>query len=100
MPHYCRCKVRLVVFIQVTFCLIQVHTFWRRAIYDGGTKIHCLINADMLAYDVCEAAERYLEAYLQDVHYKGCFQEGKKMLFINHTTLLSVLDSQPKSFFS
>ncbi|XP_053396339.1 E3 ubiquitin-protein ligase rnf213-alpha-like isoform X2 [Mercenaria mercenaria] len=45
----------------------EVDIFWRRAIFDGGGKIHCLMNADMLDYDVSEAAERCLDEYLQEV---------------------------------
>ncbi|XP_060597648.1 E3 ubiquitin-protein ligase rnf213-alpha-like, partial [Ruditapes philippinarum] len=47
----------------------EVDIFWRRAIFDGGRKIHCLVNADMLDYDVSEAAERCLEEYLLEVHH-------------------------------
>ncbi|XP_053396335.1 E3 ubiquitin-protein ligase rnf213-alpha-like isoform X2 [Mercenaria mercenaria] len=48
----------------------EVDIFWRRAIFDGARKIHCLVNADMLDYDVSEVAERCLEEYLLEVHYK------------------------------
>ncbi|XP_060586365.1 E3 ubiquitin-protein ligase rnf213-alpha-like [Ruditapes philippinarum] len=47
----------------------EVDIFWRRAIFDGGRKIHCLVNADMLDYDVSEAAERCLEEYLLEVYH-------------------------------
>ncbi|XP_053396009.1 E3 ubiquitin-protein ligase rnf213-alpha-like [Mercenaria mercenaria] len=47
----------------------EVDIFWRRAIFDGARKIHCLVNADMLDYDVSEVAERCLEEYLLEVHY-------------------------------
>ncbi|KAL4233165.1 hypothetical protein ACF0H5_007850 [Mactra antiquata] len=48
----------------------EVDIFWRRAIFDDSDKIYCLVNADMLDYDVCEASERCLEEYLLDVYQK------------------------------
>ncbi|XP_053390338.1 E3 ubiquitin-protein ligase rnf213-alpha-like, partial [Mercenaria mercenaria] len=47
----------------------EVDIFWRRAIFDGARKIHCLVNADMLDYDVSEAVERCLEEYLLEVYH-------------------------------
>ncbi|XP_060561077.1 E3 ubiquitin-protein ligase RNF213-like, partial [Ruditapes philippinarum] len=73
----------------------EVDIFWRRAIFDGGRKIHCLVNADMLDYDVSEAAERCLEEYLLEVYQ----QELKYRLFVicgsdneYRSTIVSSLD--------
>ncbi|XP_053396356.1 E3 ubiquitin-protein ligase rnf213-alpha-like [Mercenaria mercenaria] len=46
----------------------EVDIFLRRAIFGGSRKIHCLMNADMLDYDVSEASQRRLEEYIQDAH--------------------------------
>ncbi|XP_053391303.1 E3 ubiquitin-protein ligase rnf213-alpha-like, partial [Mercenaria mercenaria] len=42
----------------------EVDIFWRRALFDNGQKIHCLVNADCLRFDVSEPAEKLLEDYL------------------------------------
>jgi hypothetical protein len=47
--------------------LFKVDIFWRRALFDGQKKIHCLVNADMLGYDVSEDAQKNLEEYLLEV---------------------------------
>ena len=51
--------------------LFKVDIFWRRAIFGGGKKIHCLMNADCLDFDVSDAAERHLEQYIQETSYTG-----------------------------
>ena len=45
--------------------------FWRRAIFDGGKKIHCLVSADLLDFDVSDRAEKLLEGYIQDTSHEG-----------------------------
>jgi len=49
-----------------------VTIFWRRALFEKGEKVYCLVNADMLSYDVSEAAAHRLEEFMQDIyHEKG-----------------------------
>ncbi|KAH3728508.1 hypothetical protein DPMN_054465, partial [Dreissena polymorpha] len=48
----------------------EVEIFWRRSIYGDGKKIHCLVNADLLDYDVSEAAEQSLEAHILETNHK------------------------------
>ncbi|XP_052808603.1 E3 ubiquitin-protein ligase rnf213-alpha-like isoform X2 [Mya arenaria] len=47
----------------------EVSIFWRRAIYDRSGKIHCLLHADQLDFDVSEAAEQCLEELLLDIRH-------------------------------
>ncbi|XP_052808691.1 E3 ubiquitin-protein ligase rnf213-alpha-like isoform X2 [Mya arenaria] len=47
----------------------EVSIFWRRAIYGSSGKIHCLLHADMLDFDVSEAAEQCLEELLLDIRH-------------------------------
>ncbi|XP_052807608.1 E3 ubiquitin-protein ligase rnf213-alpha-like isoform X3 [Mya arenaria] len=47
----------------------EVSIFWRRAIYDSSGKIHCLLYADLLDFDVSEAAEQCLEELLLDIQH-------------------------------
>ena len=44
---------------------LKVDIFWRRAIFDGGNKIHCLVNADLLDFDVADQAEKLLEECME-----------------------------------
>ncbi|WAR07210.1 RN213-like protein, partial [Mya arenaria] len=67
----------------------EVCIFWRRAIYDRSGKIHCLLHADQLDFDVSEAAEQCLEELLyqvslvrdmrirQRISFDDCFVFGK-----------------------
>ncbi|XP_053396018.1 E3 ubiquitin-protein ligase rnf213-alpha-like [Mercenaria mercenaria] len=48
----------------------EVEIFWRRAIFEGGRKIHCLLNADLLDFDVSEAAGHILGEYVKDTDLK------------------------------
>ena len=50
---------------------LQVDIFWRRAIFDGGWKLHCLVNADLLDFDVSDRAEKLLESYIQQTNHEG-----------------------------
>ena len=45
--------------------------FWRRAIFDGGSKIHCLVNADLLDFDVADQAEKLLEECMERSNQAG-----------------------------
>ncbi|XP_052243691.1 E3 ubiquitin-protein ligase rnf213-alpha-like [Dreissena polymorpha] len=49
----------------------EVDIFWRRAIFGAGGKIHCLVNADLLDYDVSAAAEQNLEEYILETKHKS-----------------------------
>ncbi|KAH3735719.1 hypothetical protein DPMN_042254 [Dreissena polymorpha] len=57
----------------------EVDIFWRRAIFGAGGKIHCLVNADLLDYDVSAAAEQNLEEYILETKHKS---ELKYRLFV------------------
>ena len=39
--------------------------------FGGGKKIHCLVHADCLSFDVSDAAEVCLEQYIQETNYTG-----------------------------
>ncbi|XP_060604557.1 E3 ubiquitin-protein ligase RNF213-like [Ruditapes philippinarum] len=47
----------------------EVDIFWRRAIFGRSCKLYCLMYADVLRYDVSEAAERCLDEYLKETHF-------------------------------
>ncbi|XP_053396015.1 E3 ubiquitin-protein ligase rnf213-alpha-like [Mercenaria mercenaria] len=46
----------------------EIDMFLRRVFYSGSKKIYCLVNADMLTYDVDEYTERCVEEYLKETH--------------------------------
>ncbi|XP_052243455.1 E3 ubiquitin-protein ligase RNF213-like [Dreissena polymorpha] len=48
----------------------EIEIFWRRAVFADGRKIHCLVNADILNYDVGEAAERSLHDLILETYHK------------------------------
>ncbi|WAR07208.1 R213A-like protein [Mya arenaria] len=57
----------------------EVCIFWRRAIYDNTGKIHCLLHADLLDFDVSETAEQCLEELLLDIRH---YDDIKYRLFV------------------
>ncbi|WAR07205.1 R213A-like protein [Mya arenaria] len=62
----------------------EVSIFWRRAIYDRSGKIHCLLHADQLDFDVSEAAEQCLEELLSTVRIIKSTRAGVgKTLFVH-----------------
>ncbi|KAK3585575.1 hypothetical protein CHS0354_036762 [Potamilus streckersoni] len=46
--------------------LDQLDVFWRRTVADTSNKIHCLVNGDLLDFEVSERGERGLEQYMQE----------------------------------
>ncbi|KAK3585578.1 hypothetical protein CHS0354_036765 [Potamilus streckersoni] len=55
--------------------LDQLDVFWRRTLADRSNKIHCLVNSDLLDFEVSDRGERRLEQYMQqrkelDLEYK------------------------------
>ncbi|KAH3728220.1 hypothetical protein DPMN_054171 [Dreissena polymorpha] len=48
----------------------EIEIFWRRAVFADGRKIHCLVNADILNYDVGEATERILHDLILETYHK------------------------------
>ncbi|KAL3881524.1 hypothetical protein ACJMK2_027956, partial [Sinanodonta woodiana] len=44
--------------------LDQLCVFWRRTIMDTSSKIHCLVNSDLLDFEVSDKGERELEKYI------------------------------------
>ncbi|XP_062591685.1 E3 ubiquitin-protein ligase rnf213-alpha-like, partial [Saccostrea cucullata] len=45
--------------------LDEVEIFWRRAVLDTTDRIHCLVNGDLLDYEVSDKGERRLEHHMQ-----------------------------------
>ncbi|KAK3585584.1 hypothetical protein CHS0354_036771 [Potamilus streckersoni] len=45
--------------------LDQLDVFWRRTIADTNGKIHCMVNSDLLDFEVSDRGERRLEQYMQ-----------------------------------
>ncbi|XP_053396011.1 E3 ubiquitin-protein ligase rnf213-alpha-like [Mercenaria mercenaria] len=74
----------------------EVDIFWRRALFGGGKKIHCLLHADYLEYEVSEVSERLLKDYLleirhkADVSYRLCVICGQENEY--RSTMVSFLD--------
>ncbi|KAK3585587.1 hypothetical protein CHS0354_036774 [Potamilus streckersoni] len=46
--------------------LDQLDVFWRRAVANTSSKIHCMVNSDLLDFDVSDRWERRLEQVMQD----------------------------------
>ncbi|KAL3881513.1 hypothetical protein ACJMK2_027945, partial [Sinanodonta woodiana] len=49
--------------------LDQLDVFWRRTVADTSSKIHCLVNSDILDFEVSEQGERRLEHYMQETEH-------------------------------
>ncbi|XP_053396012.1 E3 ubiquitin-protein ligase rnf213-alpha-like [Mercenaria mercenaria] len=75
----------------------EVDIFWRRALFEGSHKVHCLLNADLLTYEVSEAAEKLLHEYLlqlmhkTNVNYRLCVICGSDRRN-RSSTMISFLD--------
>ncbi|XP_056014152.1 E3 ubiquitin-protein ligase rnf213-alpha-like isoform X2 [Ostrea edulis] len=75
--------------------LDEVEIFWRRAVFDTTDRIHCLVNGDLLDYEVSDRGERRLEHLMQkakenDIPYKlvvVCSIERE-----NHSRIVAALD--------
>jgi len=50
--------------------VFKVEIFWRRALFDGEGKIHCLLYGELLNYDVSEKAQLHLDDFLRDIRYE------------------------------
>ncbi|CAC5422256.1 RNF213 [Mytilus coruscus] len=55
--------------------LDMLEIFWRRALFSDVNKIHCLVNADLLDYEVSDKGEKSLERHMKtannrDIQYK------------------------------
>ncbi|XP_052086034.1 E3 ubiquitin-protein ligase RNF213-like [Mytilus californianus] len=51
--------------------LDMVEIFWRRALFAENDKIYCLINADLLDYDIADRAERNLQSLMTSLKSKA-----------------------------
>ncbi|KAK3585590.1 hypothetical protein CHS0354_036776 [Potamilus streckersoni] len=51
--------------------LDQLDVFWRRSLGDRSSRIHCLVNADLLNFEVSDRGERCLENYMQQGQNEG-----------------------------
>ncbi|WAR16700.1 R213A-like protein, partial [Mya arenaria] len=56
-----------------------VEIFIRRSMFGERGKLHCLVNADLLDFDVSEAAGHFIEECIQEKYYQ---KENKYKLFI------------------
>ncbi|KAL3881517.1 hypothetical protein ACJMK2_027949 [Sinanodonta woodiana] len=45
--------------------LDQLDVFWRRTVADTTGKIHCMVNSDLLDFEVSDRGEQRLEQYMQ-----------------------------------
>ena len=57
--------------------VFQIEIFWRRALFADNNRVHCLVNADLLDYEVSDKGERTLERLMKNAESKGI-----KLLFI------------------
>ncbi|KAH3728525.1 hypothetical protein DPMN_054482 [Dreissena polymorpha] len=67
----------------------EVDIFLRRALYGDGKKIHCLVNADLLDYDVREAAKEILNKHLLETNHH---EKGIDFLLFNLLILDCLMD--------
>jgi hypothetical protein len=52
--------------------MFQLEIFWRRALFaNNNNKVHCLVNADLLDYDVSDKGEKSLERHMKSAEAKG-----------------------------
>ncbi|XP_052062678.1 E3 ubiquitin-protein ligase rnf213-alpha-like isoform X2 [Mytilus californianus] len=51
--------------------LDMLETFWRRALFADNSKIYCLVNADLLDYDVSDKGEKSLERHMKSAKSRG-----------------------------
>ncbi|KAK3096790.1 hypothetical protein FSP39_003301 [Pinctada imbricata] len=51
--------------------LDELDIFMRRAIFNGGGRVHCLVNGDALDYEVSDKGERRLEKHMQNAKDQG-----------------------------
>ena len=51
--------------------MFQLEIFWRRALFADNNKVHCLVNADLLDYDVSDKGEKSLERHMKNAEAKG-----------------------------
>ncbi|KAJ8315845.1 hypothetical protein KUTeg_007995 [Tegillarca granosa] len=49
----------------------QLDIFWRRALFDTSDRVYCLVNADLLDYDVSDKGERRLEKHMEKATVLG-----------------------------
>ncbi|CAC5425101.1 RNF213 [Mytilus coruscus] len=54
---------------QTTLDMIEI--FWRRSLFANNSKVYCLVNADLLDYDVSDRGERTLERLMKNAESKG-----------------------------
>ncbi|XP_052062754.1 E3 ubiquitin-protein ligase rnf213-alpha-like isoform X2 [Mytilus californianus] len=54
-----------------TTALDMLEIFWRRALFTNNDRVFCLVNADLLNYDVSDKGENSLERHLRKAESKG-----------------------------
>ncbi|XP_052062680.1 E3 ubiquitin-protein ligase rnf213-alpha-like isoform X2 [Mytilus californianus] len=54
-----------------TTTLDMLEIFWRRALFANNDRVYCLVNADLLNYDVSDKGENSLERHLRKAENKG-----------------------------
>ncbi|VDI66650.1 Hypothetical predicted protein [Mytilus galloprovincialis] len=48
-----------------------IEIFWRRALFAESKKVYCLVNVDLLNYEVSDKAEVSLDRHMQSANEKG-----------------------------
>jgi len=53
---------------------LQLDTFLRRAIFDPKESIYCLLNGDLLDYEVSDKGDQNLEQHMEQAKENGTFK--------------------------
>ena len=56
---------------EIKFHSFQIEIFWRRALFADGCKVHCLVNADLLDYEISDKGEKSLERHMNNAQFQG-----------------------------
>lgn len=56
-------------------CKFQIEIFVRRALYTKEDKNYCLLNADLLDYDVSENGTKFLEDHMKSAEASSNYQD-------------------------
>ncbi|XP_071137099.1 E3 ubiquitin-protein ligase rnf213-alpha-like [Mytilus edulis] len=54
---------------QTTLDMLEI--FWRRSLFADDSKVYCLVNADLLDYEVSDKGEKSLERHMKQADSKG-----------------------------
>lgn len=59
------------IFIVYDENIFQLEIFWRRSLFGDSGKIYCLVNADLLDYEVSDKGEKLLEKHMKNAQNRG-----------------------------